>query len=96
MTHRMIRRFQIKGITTDDRLVVTKQNCAREITNQMKDEGYVPLLDLTPAFSQLYHSENDQFEFVYTMHGVFIGLEDAWLYAGMTDGKLIPNTIRNK
>jgi hypothetical protein len=56
MTAQMIRRFQMRGWIIEDCLcaIHDNQTHARVIITMMKDEGYVPLLDVNPVFRQLY------------------------------------------
>ena len=97
MTAQMIRRFQMRGLLVEDAFVQLHDNQThgRIIINMMKDEGYVPLLDVNPVFRTSYIG-GDKYEFSYTMQGVYVGRDKAWQTEGMLDGKLIPSTPRNK
>jgi hypothetical protein len=97
MTAQMIRRFQMRGLIVEDAFVQIHDNQthARVIITMMKDEGYVPLLDVNPVFLTSYIG-GDKFEFSYTMQGVYVGRDKAWQSEGMLDGKLIPSTPRNR
>jgi hypothetical protein len=97
MTAQMIRRFQMRGwiIETAFVQVYDNQTHARVVIAMMKDEGYVPLLDVNPVFLTDYRG-GDKYEFSYTMQGVYVGRDKAWQTEGMLDGKLIPSTPRNK
>ena len=92
MTAQMIRRFQMRGMLVEDAFVQLHDNQthARIIINMMKDEGYVPLLDVNPVLLTNYLG-GDKYEFSYTMQGVYVGRDKAWQTEGMLDGKLIPS-----
>lgn len=87
MTDQIIRRFQIAGTVADDSLFpqlrVTYYN---NIVTMMKDQDYVPLLDINPVWKTQYNGNS--YDCIYTWHGVYVG-ERAWEYAGVTDQKLI-------
>lgn len=97
MTAQMIRRFQVEGWITETAFVQVHNNQthARVVIAMMKDEGYVPLLDVNPVFLTNYQG-GDKYEFRYTMQGVYVGRDKAWQVEGMLDGKLIPSTPRNR
>lgn len=95
MTDRMIRRFKVDGLLTETTMYDAQLATRRLITGMMKDDGYVPLLDLDPVFKTHYLG-GERYRFSLTMHGVFVGKDIAWQFAGMLAGKLIPSSQRNK
>ena len=95
MTHQMIRRFAVAGDFLETKMIQTKETVHRVVSNMMRDEGYVPLLDVSPVFQTDYRG-GERYYFTYTVHGVFVGKEEAWHIAGVMDGKLIPYTPKNK
>ena len=91
MTHRQIHRFQVNGIIGDDAGFARLRNQYENIlTLQMRRKGYVRVLDIDPAFSVEYNSEKDIYNFVFTMHGVYVGKAKACQLDGISQGKLIP------
>lgn len=62
---------------------------------RMRDDGFAPLLDLNPVWEQSW-VEGDIFEFTYTWQAVYVGEEKAWQIEGVSDGKMIPSTPKNK
>lgn len=62
---------------------------------EMKELGFVPLLDVNPVWSTDYIG-GERFRFIFVMQGVFVGKDKAWGITGMSDGKLIPYTPKDK
>ncbi len=90
-THKNIKRFQVSVEFLDDSdLIRVKNQYINLLTSQMKDKGYVPVLDIDPAFSVEFTGET--WKFLMTIHGVFVGKKKAWDTLGMTQGKLTPRT----
>lgn len=89
MTHSKIKRFQQEGvIATDKDLIRVKQNISNEIINGMRDSGYVPVLDVNPAWSVSY--VNGHYEFLLTIHGVYCGKSEARKVYGVLGQDKIP------
>jgi len=95
VTHQIIRRFQVEGeVDSDSYFIQTQETCKKTLVSQMKDEGWIPLLDLDPVWRSTL-SEKGTYTFDYTMHGIYIG-EDSWQYDGMLGTKLIQSIRPNK
>lgn len=88
MTTRMIRRFVMTGEYAETKLIQTRSTVRSFLINMMKDEGYVPLLDVDPVWQNDYRG-GERYLFTYTIQGVFVGKEEAWQIDGVMDGKLI-------
>lgn len=95
MTHQMIRRFCLVGDLIETRMIQARDTHHSVLLNMMRDEGYVPLLDVNPVFLTNYRG-GEKYEFSYTMQGVYVGRDTAWESVGMIDGKLIPSTPKSK
>jgi hypothetical protein len=90
-THKKIKRFQVNVEFLDDSdLIRIKNQYINLLTSQMKDKGYVPVLDIDPAFSVEFTGET--WKFLMTIHGIYVGKKKAWHTLGMTQGKLTPRT----
>jgi len=90
MTHRKIHRFQVNGIIRDDADFIRLRNQYENLlTHQMRITGYVRVLDINPAFSVQFNTIEQNYDFVFTMHGVFVGKRKAWHSEGMVQGQLI-------
>jgi hypothetical protein len=95
MTSQMIRRFTYIGEYLETKLIQTRQELNTAIVVEMKDEGFVPLLDVNPVWATDYLG-GERFRFVFTMQGVYVGKDKAWQTLGVADGKLIPNIPKSK
>lgn len=95
MTNQLIRRFQMQGQTSEANIIISQENLRRELINQMRDEGFVPLYDIDPVW-QWRWLQKDIYDFVLTMQGVHLGKEKAWQTEGISAGKAIPSTRKNK
>lgn len=60
------------------------------IETDMREQGYVPILDLDVQFSLLYDEPNDLYEFDIVVYGVYVGKKKAHLYEGFSGQSLIP------
>src|SRR6478736_7398288 len=98
MQHRPVKRFQEKGSVADDSdFIRTRETLDKVITDGMRDEGYVPILDLGPFWSTSL--EGEHYTFVLSYYGVFVGREKAWKTLGMDGaGRFYPvsTTQKNK
>lgn len=95
MTDKMIRRFRMEGTLIETAMAQAQGTARLTLTQMMRDEGFVPLLDLDPVFKTSYIG-GEMYEFSLTLHGVFVGREAACVIIGMLDGKLLPYTPKNK
>jgi hypothetical protein len=88
--HEEIKKFSIQGIVGDEADVVqNKENLILFVEGDMRDEGYVPVLDMDPQYTQQYQPVNNWFEFALSVYGVHVGEDKAWDVAGMMNGKMI-------
>lgn len=60
------------------------------IESDMREQGYVPILDLDIQFSLLYDETNDLYEFDIVVYGVYVGKKKAHLYEGFSGQNLVP------
>lgn len=87
--HDDIKRFHLTGTVTSDTFVSTRERLIEDLEASMRDEGYVPVLDLPPQFTRDFDAENETFEFVLSCYGTFKGEERSWLVAGIMNGREI-------
>lgn len=89
----MIRRFRIDGVIGDDSdFIRLRSQYENLLTQHMRGEGFVPVLDLNPVFLTSY--ENDKYTFALIMYGMNVGKDDAWTVEGVSDGKRLPRSTR--
>lgn len=62
----------------------------RLIESNMREQGYVPILDLDIQFSLLYDEAQDIYEFDIVVYGVYVGKKKSYLYEGFSGQNLIP------
>ena len=92
MTHKKIKRFQIEFVSVDDSQIIKMKDLSEKtLMNEMRDAGYVRVLDIDPTFNIEFTGTT--FKYLMTMHGVYFGKKKAWQSEGITQGKLIPRSI---
>jgi hypothetical protein len=95
VTHRKIKRFQIEVQFDDNsRLISLRPQYENLLTQDMRGKGYVRVLDIDPAFSVEFTGET--WKFLMSIHGVYVGKKKAWQLEGITQGKLIPRSTRQR
>lgn len=88
--HRPLRKFSTSGEIADEKYIPSsRQNYERLLIQAMRDQGYIPVLDINTAWSTSYNMQLDKFEFQLSIHGVYAGTKKAWEYEGVIDGKFI-------
>ena len=90
--HKKIERFGFDGQIKDDsafpRLRAQYESL---VVHQMRDDGYVPVLDLGPLWSTKYQVKTDLYEFDLTVYGVYVGRRKAFSIEGMDgSGRFLP------
>lgn len=88
---RKIHKFTITGTIGDDsHFIKAREMYERTITQQMRDKGYVPVLDMAPQFKLNYIEQKNQYGFMLTMFGVFVGRKRAYEVEGFSGQSFIP------
>lgn len=85
--HDHIKRFQIQGnIASDSDFIRLREQYEKMVLDDMRDSGYVPVLDIGPHWSTKYVTDgnNEHYEFIITMYGVRVGKKKAWELDGMS------------
>lgn len=78
MLKRNIKSFLISGVIKDDsKILKAREDYERLLVQDMRDRGYVPVLDLEPQFSIKYNHSKDNYSFFLEMFGVYIGKRKA-------------------
>lgn len=91
MQHLDIKKFSHEGNFRDDSGIIrTKDNFTRLLEDQMRDEGYIPHLDLNVNWSTWWVEEKKCFGFKISMYGVEVGAERSWSEIGYSEGKTYP------
>ena len=88
--HEDILRFTREGEIRDDSdFIRIKNELIRDIRNEMRDRGFVQILDLDPHWSTSYCEEKKRYSFKLSAYGVYIG-GDECSKKGMVNGKIVP------
>ncbi|QNN99160.1 hypothetical protein SEA_FAUST_57 [Streptomyces phage Faust] len=86
--HKTIKRFGFQGEIGDDadfsRLRAQYENM---ILGEMRELGYVPVLDLGPYFSTIFDKPKNKYEFVLSVYGVYLGRRRSWEVEGISNGR---------
>jgi hypothetical protein len=91
MTHKHIRRFQIEGeFRSDAEIPLTRSNYEVLLCNDMRHQGYAPMLDIDSAWSTHYVEDGDRWFFKLTIHGIYLGKKRALKCEGMLGGLEVP------
>ena len=81
----------MNGIIKDDSLFQSsRENYERLLVQQMRDKGYVPVLDMMPQFNVKYNEQKDHYTFLLVMYGIYLGKNKARQYEGFSGQGLIP------
>ena len=93
MTHKQIKRFQVEVEFIDDSDIIRIRNQYENLlTSQMRDSGYVRVLDIDPAFSVEFTGET--WRFLMTIHGIYVGKKKAWQLEGIAQNKPVKRNTR--
>jgi hypothetical protein len=88
--HDEVVRFPLEGVLTDKlNLAQHKERMVHFLEGDMRDRGYVPLLDMEPHYTQSWNNEEEHFVFQLSVYGVHVGKEQAWRVSGISNGKTI-------
>jgi hypothetical protein len=86
-----IHNFTISGIIKDDsQIIKAREHYEKLLVQQMRDGGYVPILDMLPQFNIKYIQKTNGFSFVLTMFGIFVGKKKSVELEGFSGQEFIP------
>ena len=86
-----IKPFGLEGEFIDDsHAIYAKLNAEKTIIHQMRDLGYLRVLDLDPFWVIRYDETSNKWFFDMTIYGIHVGKKKVWQYEGISQGKLIP------
>jgi hypothetical protein len=89
--NKKLKSFGMQGqIHNDAAIPRLRLEYERLIESDMREQGYVPILDLDIQFSLLYDEEQDKYEFDIVVYGVYVGKKKAHLYEGFSGQNLVP------
>ena len=80
----------MSGVIKDDSIFQSsRENYERLLVQQMRDKGYVPVLDMQPQFNIKYNHDKDHYTFNLVMYGMYLGKKKAYEYEGFSGQSLI-------
>lgn len=87
---KQVKSFGVSGQISDDSAIPRLRQEYQRLTEQnMRDQGYVPVLDLEPLFYIEYNHENDYYEFELVMYSMYVGKRKAKEYIGFSGQSLV-------
>lgn len=92
--HDDVKRFALTGEITSGTFVSARDALIKEVEDSMRDEGFVPVLDLNPQFTRTFNPETETFEFELSVYGAYVGEETAWDVGAWTNGTLTERSTR--
>lgn len=93
MTTRAIKPFVLDGEFADDSYALLARVAANNtIEHQIRDAGYLKVLDLDPVWITEYNHTDDKWFFHLSIYAVYVGKKKSWEYEGITQGKLVPRS----
>jgi hypothetical protein len=83
-------------IADDSMFTTTKTYYFKLLLDSMREQGYVPVLEMGPYFATEFNEEKKHYKFVVTAYGVFVGERKAWRIEGIDveSGTLYPKSTR--
>jgi|SRR5882757_3410771 len=85
--HKTIKKFGLSGEIGDDADFARLRSLYESIiVKEMRELGYVPVLDLGPYWSTSYIRPKESYEFILSVYGVYIGRRRSWEVEGMVNG----------
>ena len=93
--HKKIKEFHIDGLIEDDSAIPKiRERYENILIDIMRSNGYVPHLDIDPAFSLEYKEES--YKFLLTIYGIYVGKAKAQCYLAVSGNNLIPMNFTQK
>jgi len=77
-------------INSDSDMVRLKEMYLKLLTDEMRSNGYVPVLDLDPQWSVKYNHQKDNYSFQLEIYGVYLGKRKAQEVEGFSGQNFIP------
>jgi len=89
--NKKLKSFGMQGQIHDDSAIPRlRAHYEQLIESDMREQGYVPILDLDIQFSLVYDESTDIYEFDIVVYGVYVGKKKAHLYEGFSGQNLVP------
>ena len=88
--NKRIKDFVIEGVIADDSYIVGhREKMEKLIDVQIRDNGYVPHLDLDTQYFISYNETDQSFSFTLVAFAVYVGKKKAWEIVGLSGSTYI-------
>ena len=89
--NKKLKSFGMQGQIHDDSAIPRlRSQYENLIEDDMRSQGYVPILDLDIQFSLSYDEASDTYDFDIVVYGVYLGRKKSYLYEGFSGQNLVP------
>lgn len=89
--NKKLKSFGMQGQIHDDSAIPRlRSQYETLIEDDMRSQGYVPILDLDIQFSLSYDEASDTYDFDIVVYGVYVGRKKSYLYEGFSGQNLVP------
>lgn len=89
--NKKLKSFGMQGQIHDDSAIPRlRKEYERVIEQDMRSQGYVPILDLDIQFSLDYDESSDTYNFDIVLYGIYVGKKKSYQYEGFSGQALIP------
>lgn len=89
MTNKNIKRFQMEGVMADNADIIRlREQHINMMYQDMRSQGYVPVLDLDPHVLTTY--TGNAYEFTLTIYGVYYGKARSQRIYGVAGNREVP------
>lgn len=88
-----LRPFTLAGRLTEASILSHKESIEHHMSNYMRDQGYVEVLDLEAQWNISWNKDKECFDFEVTVYGA--ECDEPWDTAGLLNGKMILKSTAN-
>lgn len=89
--NKKLKSFGMQGQIHDDSAIPRlRSQYENLIEDDMRSQGYVPILDLDIQFSLSYDEASDTYDFDIVVYGVYVGRKKSYIYEGFSGQNLVP------
>lgn len=89
--NKKLKSFGMQGQIHDDSAIPRlRKQYEHIIEEDMRSQGYVPILDLDIQFSLEYEESSDIYNFDIVLYGIYVGKKKSYQYEGFSGQALIP------
>lgn len=96
--HKNVKRYYLAGEVKDDKDFPRLRSQYEDmLLRDMREAGYIPVLDLGTFWSTEYNAIDEKYNFVLTLYGVYVGRKRSWKVEGVSNGmEILRHIQKNK